>query len=59
MKEYKILKSEVYWKKNTERFEELINSEAKKGWKVVGFTNLNGEEDIFAALLERDRNRNM
>lgn len=57
MKEYKIIKSEFHWTKNLQKFEELINKEARNSWKVVGFSNLNGGESQFVALLERDKNR--
>lgn len=54
MFEYKILQSKFSFTGNAKKFEELVNSQAREGWKVIGFTNESGQ---FFAMLERSKNR--
>jgi len=57
MNEYKILKSKFHWKENTSKFEDMLNEQARDGWKVVGFTTMGQATHQFFALLERSKNR--
>lgn len=57
MNEYKILKSEFHWKDNAAKFEDMLNEQARDGWKVVGFTTMGQSSYKFFAMLERSKNR--
>jgi len=54
MNEYKIVNSKFHWKDNMAKFEDILNENARQGWKVVGFSN---ESHTFLAVLERSKDR--
>ncbi len=57
MNEYKIVQSKFHWKDNMAKFEDLLNENARQGWKVVGFSNQTNEAHTFMAVMERSKDR--
>lgn len=54
MKEYKIIQQKFSWSKSMEKFEDEINTYAKKGWRVI---NVFERNNILHAVIEKDKNR--
>lgn len=57
MYEYKIIKSKFHWTDNIAKFEDLLNENARQGWKVVGLSNQTHGAHAFMAVLERSKGR--
>jgi len=52
MKEYKLIRQKATPMKKEADFEDLLNSYAKTGWKVINVFNHRG---VIKAVLERDK----
>lgn len=55
MYEYKVIKSEFHWSNNMNKFENLLNEYAQKGWNVTGFSVVGDQANNFVALLQRPK----
>jgi len=57
MYEYKIIKSDFYWKDNYLKFEDKLNEYARDNWRVVNITLEANSSAAFIAFLERTKSR--